>query len=470
MRGSRALLILMIVCLFTTLQAHDYVTGNGFRSYADYLVEHNIALFNPAHVKPRSVVFVEGYSLDFFFQSVFPHIKNPFILLTHNSDTSAPGHHTAFLNDQKIIHWFGQNSDIMDHSKFTAIPIGIANPKWPHGDTVVFNRVLNTIKEQFYNQDQKLYINFFVKNNRLVRQSLINQFQDNPLAIFSSQKPLQDYLEDMAKCRYVLSPPGNGLDCHRTWEALLVGSIPVVKTSTLNALYNQLPVIIVDDWAEITEDFLEKKYQSLKTKKMNNEKLFMSYWINLIEQERRGVPLPDHCSSIEEYTYGKEHIVARSWGEGTTYSIGKFCSIADNVTLFLGGNHHAEWISTYPFFVFYPENNINNVSTVTTKGNITIENDVWIGSNVTIMSGVTIGNGAVIAAYSVVTKDVPSYAVVAGNPAVIKKYRFDEKIVEALNKICWWDWPIEKIKLEIPRLCSDDVAGFIREHGVSQNS
>lgn len=80
---------------------------------------------------------------------------------------------------------------------------------------------------------------------------------------------------------------------------------------------------------------------------------------------------------------------------------------------------------------------------------INIGNDVWIGTNASILSGVTIGNGVVIGAGSVVTKDVPNYAIVAGSPARIIKYRFSEEIIQLLNEVCWWDLPISVIKENI---------------------
>jgi acetyltransferase-like isoleucine patch superfamily enzyme len=106
-------------------------------------------------------------------------------------------------------------------------------------------------------------------------------------------------------------------------------------------------------------------------------------------------------------------------------------------------NHRVDWISTYPFPAFtdkFPEaKGIEQF--VTTKGDVTIGNDVWIGQHVTILSGVTIGDGAVIGAHSVVGKSIPPYAIAVGNPARVIRYRFDEKTIEMLLKIQWWNWP-----------------------------
>lgn len=167
--------------------------------------------------------------------------------------------------------------------------------------------------------------------------------------------------------------------------------------------------------------------------------------------------------AIGDFTYGIPTIM--HWGEMATLKIGKFCSIAKDVTIFLGGNHRTDWVSTYPFNVLnelFP-----NARDITghpgTKGDVIIDNDVWIGWGATILSGVTIGNGAVVAAKAVVTKDVPPYAVVAGNPAQIVKYRFSTETINSLQKIQWWNWPIEKINKNISKICDSDVDSFVKD-------
>ena len=100
------------------------------------------------------------------------------------------------------------------------------------------------------------------------------------------------------------------------------------------------------------------------------------------------------------------------------------------------------------------------------KGNIQIENDVWIGAKSIILSGVTIHSGAVVGAGSVVTKDIPAYSIVVGNPARVVKYRFELDIIEKLLDIAWWDWPQDtnKIKGEAPLLWSNNITTFINKH------
>jgi acetyltransferase-like isoleucine patch superfamily enzyme len=127
--------------------------------------------------------------------------------------------------------------------------------------------------------------------------------------------------------------------------------------------------------------------------------------------------------SFGDFTYGTPTVF--SWGEGTVLRVGRFCSIAGNVSIFLGGNHRSDWITTYPFGCLKYFN--KKPGHPSTNGDVVIGNDVWIGCNATILSGVKIGDGSVIAANSLVTKDVPDYSIVGGNPAKVIRKDFRTK-------------------------------------------
>jgi len=145
---------------------------------------------------------------------------------------------------------------------------------------------------------------------------------------------------------------------------------------------------------------------------------------------------------------------------GDKLIIGKFCAIAKDVTFIMNGaNHQSTGFSTYPFFIFGNgwEKSAPQPGDLPFKGNTKIGNDVWIGYNATIMPGVKIGSGAIIASKSVVTNDVPAYAVVGGNPAKIIKQRFDNKTINALLSIAWWDWSSDKITAHLDAITQNNL-------------
>lgn len=129
-------------------------------------------------------------------------------------------------------------------------------------------------------------------------------------------------------------------------------------------------------------------------------------------------------------TYGELNII--TFSNQTRLHIGRFVSIAQEVAFILDAEHYTNHISTYPFKVKYL--NIEEAESFS-KGDIYVGDDVWIGYRSIIMSGVHIGQGAVIAAGSIVTKDVPPYAIVGGSPAKIIKYRFNQDICDILEKV-----------------------------------
>ena len=144
--------------------------------------------------------------------------------------------------------------------------------------------------------------------------------------------------------------------------------------------------------------------------------------------------------------------------------IGKFCSIACGTKfLFNCANHTLNTLSTYTFPLFYEDWNLekSNVSDAwDNKGDIIIGNDVWIGYEAIIMAGVHIGDGAIIATRAVVTKDIPPYTIVGGIPANPIRKRFSDDIIQKLEILKWWDWPIEKIHQKLPYILNGDISNL----------
>lgn len=158
------------------------------------------------------------------------------------------------------------------------------------------------------------------------------------------------------------------------------------------------------------------------------------------------VPLPRFVT-LGRHSHGVHSGSFLFLSEESPVRIGAFCAIAAEVRFICHADHPTETASNFGL-----QDQILKTKTtleyLRTKGPIVLGNDVWVGARATILSGVTIGDGAVVAACSVVTKDVEPYAIVAGNPARLVRYRFSADTIAAMQKIRWWEWPLERIKQE----------------------
>lgn len=177
---------------------------------------------------------------------------------------------------------------------------------------------------------------------------------------------------------------------------------------------------------------------------------------------RRRDTLPDHVS-VGRYTYGVTRNIFVRASALAPCSIGAFCAIGPEVMIYGQAEHPLDSPSSYPFRSHYFMADAPPAQP-RTRGPVRIGNDVWIGSRAIILSGVSIGDGAVIGAGAVVTRDVPPYAVAAGNPARVVRLRFAPEIVTRLLQIRWWDWPDEKIRRYEPLLYGD-MAAFLNAAG-----
>lgn len=275
------LLMFFLNCFSSNPEHHSsfpYISGDTFRSFSYHILD-NTQTFEPKHVKVGDVIFVECVYLNHFFAVLHPRITVPYILLTHNGDTHVPGYYASYLDDPKLVAWFGQNIDMI-HPKLHALPIGLANSYYQHGNTAFYEKYRVCCKDR--NRTKLLYMNFNTSTYPSERNEVYAMFKNKPFCTVRTNLQLGRYLEDITQHKFVLSPRGNGLDCHRTWEALLMGSYPIVKTSILDVLYQDLPVVIVDDWSEVTEDFLNQKYEEMRSKKFTINRLFAAYWLNQI--------------------------------------------------------------------------------------------------------------------------------------------------------------------------------------------
>lgn len=281
---KKTLFILFI--FFTIIPAPDrrpsypFITGDGFRSLAQHVLDEELT-FDPALIHEKDIIFVGTHFLPTFFSNYFPQINSSFILITHNSDYPVSTDFNSYINDKKIIKWFAQNVDELRHPKLIPIPIGLENRYCPGGKQI--DQLETFILENRTNKDRPIFVYANFNPNTHDERTEVHQIlSPRPYIVWSSRKNFFPYLKDLSRSIFALSPRGNGLDCLRTWEALLFGAFPIVKTSPLDSLYQDLPVVILKDWSELTRELLEQKLEEFKNCTFNMNKIYFDYWKNLI--------------------------------------------------------------------------------------------------------------------------------------------------------------------------------------------
>lgn len=162
---------------------------------------------------------------------------------------------------------------------------------------------------------------------------------------------------------------------------------------------------------------------------------------------------------LGKHSYGNISIRSGCFDPQPIVKVGNFCSIAGGCRALLGCDHNKNLITTFPFDNLWE---YGKRISVTTKGDIIIGNDVWIGENVTLLSGTTIGDGCIIGAHSVIGKNIEPYSVAVGNPVRVVSKRFTDDQITKLLSIKWWEWPDDKIKLNLKHLMSYNIDNFIK--------
>lgn len=264
---------------------YPYISGDMFRALCEHVFDEQRIPLDTDAVKAGDAIYVNIRYMNYYVQLVHPFIQNPYVLITGNDDNPAPGEFKYLLDDHAIIAWFGMNPDIDDHPKFFPIPIGIKKMCSPGGDPAIITNAINDAK--FVNKTILLSLNFDDNTNYVYRSSVRALFKDKDWCTIFPHKPFEEYMFDLVQTKFVLCPRGNGLDCYRQWEAMLVGAIPIMIHSTLDPLFDGLPVILIDDWTEVTKNFLLKKYRSMQEQKFEMDRMYAPYWINNIEQIKK---------------------------------------------------------------------------------------------------------------------------------------------------------------------------------------
>jgi len=176
-----------------------------------------------------------------------------------------------------------------------------------------------------------------------------------------------------------------------------------------------------------------------------------------LKKKKPSPPLPG--VEIGRHTYGVTRNSFWASHEKSPVRIGSFCSVGPDVLFVCAGEHRVDTATTYPLRIVATE--IRNGAETFGKGPTIVGHDVWFGARCIVLSGVTIGNGAVVGAGSVVTRDIPPYAIAVGNPARVIRYRFSPEVIERLQSSQWWNWSDDLIRERVALLTTVDAESFL---------
>jgi hypothetical protein len=249
-------------------------------------------------VKEGDIFYISTYALRFFAIKVLPFLKCRIILVSGDSDDSIgkenPDATIKILESPLIIQWFSQNC-LINHHKLTHLPIGLdyhtmANQKTFWGDIKNPKEQESEVKglinsknfKPFWERNGKIYSTFHFCLERGDRREAFNDIPKNLIDYETNQISRIETHKKQINYAFIASPFGGGPDCHRTWEALILGCIPIIKSSGIDLLFKDLPVLLVEKWSDVTQALLDKTIEEFKSKNFNYKKLTLKYWMNLI--------------------------------------------------------------------------------------------------------------------------------------------------------------------------------------------
>ena len=260
-----------------TSDSYPYLTGMGLRARS-HMIFDEFQQDSPSKiVKDGQVVFLKTDLIDVFFRNVVHLIKHKFKIITQNSSLGVEKRHALYLNNEKVLVWYAQNANF-HHPKLQSVPLGIANARWPHGNI----KEIEDVKSQKNPKEYLVYMNFDVKTNPIKRKKILDIFENKDYVLKAQKKPFKEYLTDLSRSKFTISPPGHGIDCHRIWESIAVGTIPIVENCHNISFHTKCPIMIIDDWSVLSKEYLEHKYDFYTSSLYSKSSIFLDYWIEKI--------------------------------------------------------------------------------------------------------------------------------------------------------------------------------------------
>lgn len=211
------------------LSSCPFLSGDTLRAAADWIYDETSKNIDPKNVRTGDVIFVKTDLLSSFFQNIHPLVSQQYVLITHNSDLSAPSSFSKFLNDEQLGFWFTQNYDsTTEFTKVQAIPIGLENYHWKTSSE--FEYFVSKAKHPKPFEDRSRLLFVSLGNTNPKRRQIIENVQRQNVSIEIRRLTYSAYIDALADSKFVLSPPGNGLDCHRTWEVRIYNTLKAIFT------------------------------------------------------------------------------------------------------------------------------------------------------------------------------------------------------------------------------------------------
>jgi len=252
-----------------------------------------------ANIKSGDSIYVCSETLPVFIRDTLPNLRVPFVLVSGDSDLTiepAASEYKSLINSPLLLAWYAQNM-VNPLPKCIQMPIGLdyhtvwENPKhkWLIPGESSSPKDQEAVLRGIKTDDPrlpKIYVNFGALDKYGDRRTAMSIIPEKLMTLHLKPVPRTLVWKFIAKHAFVLSPFGNGLDCHRTWEALALGAIPIIRGRHFAALFKGLPVLIVDAWADVKESLLLATLESFKTRSWNLEKLSLSYWVDSIASHR----------------------------------------------------------------------------------------------------------------------------------------------------------------------------------------
>ena len=259
--------------------------------------------------KNGDCIYIKFSFIKQFIRYVFPEINYKFVLITGDGDETMPddiftiNEFNSIITSEKLIHWYSVNCNEAYHPKFSLIPIGVNFHSLVFSAFCGWHHTTQTPKEQenmienirlsalpFHKRILKCYSNFHFTTypefgNQ--RKAAIEKIPKTLVYYEQSLIPRTETWLNQTKYAFVLSPMGHGMDCHRTWEALILGCIVIVKESPLDSLYEKLPVLIVEEWDEITDELLYKTVDKYKSMAFDYSRITLNFWVNKIKEKAK---------------------------------------------------------------------------------------------------------------------------------------------------------------------------------------